>query len=356
MFSSVRDSVVFFHTDGSKLTKFFVKSRRWEELPVGFECAPPNEMSLRVTGSSDVPILSTTSLPELRQYYITVRECMSAADAFLVVGKIATNERSFFITLVPENATGGPGVKVMFLQCWKGLTRADTTVYSNIQRKRFNVRGTDVVGGWKLHTMEDTDFMLSVRTIQNRSKSRALIWDGLATGESQATELRKRPVGQLVELPAAASVALKSKVKGDKAVISLGSKGGKRHAPRRPFQIPTDLAALLAADFKESSPVLSDYHLHQERAKYFQHLLQPADIVRALQRVRETARSAPYFIMDESALDDIVGAIASSFYEDIGWRMHAFPPAHLPARLCYLSADIDQVCYSNGCTHTRGHY
>jgi hypothetical protein len=344
MFPSVRDSLVFHHADGLKLSKFFVKLRRWEELPLGFECAPPEESTMRVTASTELPIMSTASLTVLRQYYIAVRECMSASDAFLVVGKVVTPERSFFLTLVPDKVSAGHGVQVLFLQSWKGITRADTTVYTNIQRKQFNVCGKNLAGGLKLHTLDDADFMLSVRTIHNRSKTRTLIWDGLVTGESQVMEQVKRPVGQLVELPSTTSAAMKIKVK-DKVTLSMGSKGGKRHAQHRPFRVPNDLAALLAADFKESAAVLSDYHLHQQRANYFQRLLQPADIARALQYVRGVARGPPYFIMDESTLDDIVGAIASSFYEDIGWRMHAFPSEHLSSALSYLSADIDQVWF-----------
>ena len=336
-----KDSIVFAKSDGIHVCKYSIHTDTWMvDLRTDSETAPESHQSLRLAHSNDLPDLWKMGSQQSEELTNTTKQRMKSSAAYLIIAKLCSGRKKFFIVLVP--ASQFPGVDMIFLPSSKGLTQQDTTLYHNIGKKKpasighilFDQSDALTI---TLHVFEKGSY-LHIKDKDHGSDRKETWLRTVCTSTSREKE-RKRPRGQLVELPRVSADALKHKVPKGEITLRIGYAGGKKHAVHRPIPVLTDVESLVRT-YKAAPASLSEYHLSQTTDK-FQTLLAPDRIQHAINSVRTKARSAPHG-MDTEDTNDLLGAIASVFYEDIGWRMQASPPP-CAALLDYISADVDQV-------------
>jgi hypothetical protein len=367
--SMASDSVVFACADGIHICKYFLLSRIWRtNLRIDAECAQASESCVRFSSAVDLPLFATMTADNLKGHYHTVRARMQAAPAFMVVGQLRFPKShqsrkhvrglSVFIVLLARETTSGgqlPGVQVEFLLGTTGYPKevdiaptnaaADLTLYTTIS-KDLTPGFSELFDSIHLHLYDTKRDGLSGYHLRIPSSGishhRLDVWYSLITGQPRDDAAKKRPRAPVVELPRTTSMALKAKITSDEITLHIGKyRGGKKHAPICPLPEYSDVAALLSAKYKAPPVRLSEYHLSQNTTEYFQQLVGPELVANAVASVRRKAVGLPYSMGAED-IDDVVGAIASAFYEDIGWRMSA-SPEQVPSQLSYCSVDIDQV-------------
>jgi hypothetical protein len=364
--ATARDSLVFACADGIHVCKYYFESRIWKtNLRIEAECSPRSESCIRFLSSVDLPSFPTMTPGDLQAHYRDTRARMEAAPAYMVVGKLQFPKShqsrkhvrglSAFIVLVALDTASGqlPGVHVAFLLGTTGYPSpagnpaADLNLYTAIS-KHLTHGYTELFDSVHLHlytTKADGLPGYYVRFPSSRiSTMRLKIWQSLITGQPRQNDAKKRPRPPVVELPRTTSMALKAKISADEITLHFGKyRGGKKHAPICAPPEYSDVAALLSAKYVAPPVRLSEYHLSQRATEYFQQLVAPELIAKAVAGVRRKAVGLPYSMCVED-VDDVVGAVASAFYEDIGWRMSA-SPEHVPSQLTYCSVDIDQVMF-----------
>jgi hypothetical protein len=368
MTTTIHDSLVFACNDGVHICKYFIDSGLWKtNLRIDAECAPVSESCLRILSANDLPLFQTMSSADLEAHYRHTRAQMQTSPAFMVIGKLgfpksqqsrkhARGLSVFIVVLAVDTATGqSPGVEVAFLLGTTGYPSqtgsllsdpaADLNLYTAISQN-LTSGFTELVGDVRLYLYKPTRGGLPGYHLRfpnsGVSHDRLTTWHSVISTQRRPDDKKKRPRAPVVELPRTTSMALKDKISSEEITLHIGQyRGGKRHAPICALPLYSDVAALLSAKYRARPVRLSEYHLSQETTEYFGQLLGPPAIAQAVTRVRSKAEGLPYSMCVDD-VDDIMGAVASAFYEDIGWRMSA-SPEQVPSTLTYCSVDIDQV-------------
>lgn len=334
-----QDSIVFAKSDGVHVCKYYVSTNSWVvDLRVDSECAPLTEKALRLNVADDLPAFHAMTESQLSKWDNATRARMRSSSAFLVIAKISIKSMKYFVTLVPAETF--PGVDVLFLRSSKGGSKEDKTLYTNIMKKLPSANGHslfDSSNTVQLHMLQKGSFLKIAEVSHGHNREEK--WLQAVCATSGSAQQKKRPRGQLVELPRVSADTIKKKVPKEEITLRTRYAGGKKHAAQRYMPVMTDLDTV-TRNYMAPSATLSEYHLSKAKENFLT-LLTAEHIAHAIEELRMKARS-PQYGMNNVDIEDLLGSVASVFYEDIGWRM---PPSPKPSvsSLDYLSVDVDQV-------------
>lgn len=295
--------------------------------------------------ASDLPDFAAMNKSALHEYLLSVDHILQGQAAILSIGRLEfTDSIKVFLLLIPHTGRHKVSTQLIFLPSGHGKVEDGTISkrYKSLMKKHCELPGVRLFGRIKLLFYKDTGMVLTLAPPHKQSRSlakRLNIWHMLTNADYISTEKVVRPLGQIVGLSSATGLRVQSVE--DKLAIRINYRGGKAHAPLRPYILPGDTNAQISAEYKAPCAPLSDFHLSQ-RSEFFRTQYSTSQIATAIKSVRQEARAAPYFLSEQS-IERMMGALSSNFYEDIGWKADPSPPQCADAQLCNVSVDIDQV-------------
>jgi hypothetical protein len=344
--------------DGGK-HMYYIRERKWEKCVDSAAASKafqfPDLTALHNEGISDDAITNVNKLLETVPMYNIVCKLTSTAGRPML-----------FAILVPSTAQDLYHPRLLFVRSSKTVASAKVVqkVYKIANRKSF-------VGRIKLESGYNLEFPAEGTTIKPTLAALSMAKSSLTPYTEKAAERQKQWLNLLGG--AQTPVALKKPKSGQGHTLELQNvdvnliarklanpleaearlrvnvaeyKGGGLRS--KPLQSTASFKNLLHSitgvgdcpgeQYIVQRAPLSDYHISL-KDRFFGMKHTPSTIINAVNGTRELARQMN---MTEGDFQQILNAIMSSFFEDIGWRL-ADVPAVAEAEISKAVVDIDQV-------------
>jgi hypothetical protein len=274
------------------------------------------------------------------------------AIAVLCITTRTGNARKAVVVLVPKRSGELAYVEVVFVPMKQldGYTKGNTR-YKAFKKERCDESlGKELFSGCKLCFFHRGNILRTPFAAGTQGKHRKNHWrravgsSEVSTGANQYLAFR-RPAPQNVRLALPVVTRLCRKLEeGQELTVKVRYGGGKMHAPLRVPLEARNLRESLDAKYRVVSRPPADYTICVENwstvnpTAYFARPLSASTIVSAVNTLRDEAMAK----LSKADVDDVLGALASCLYEDIGWKLDRTLPLE-DARISKLLVDVDQV-------------
>lgn len=315
--------------------------------------------SVLITETEITPFLTSTE--SLEDHSKNTWSLMLDACAFVVICRLVHQKTTILVVLVPSaNLKEERGVEVRFLRSGRGPNAASKALYKKIADAAYQPPGSDFMNNVRMQFYK-REFVLHIRpsTMAHTTIARLRVWLR-AVGcpvpkEKNNTHVR----ASVVQLPPRASAAVLRRTDAGDLPIRVRYKGGKKHAVRNDFVPSDDPKAMLTAEYLTPVvPPTDDRISDPEYAEgTFCRKQSAEDVYRANDNLRKILAGESNNLA-ETDIKTVLGAIASTTFEDISWVAPSKVKA-VPARLREVSVDIDQVnmfLRARGVINFRNHY
>jgi hypothetical protein len=341
----------------SRYAVFSVQSDGWldQHAHAISDLKPEDTLILAESNLKDLTVVAEDTLSWNRRALETGTvidgALMYKAIAVLRITTTTGKVKSAAVVLVPRNDgdLGMAKVVLMPMKLVEGYVEGNTR-YKALRKHEYDERlGKPLFQGCKVCFFRVGCILRTPHSHNLQGKRRAQQWRqamgdvGPTGGNRYLANRRPAPQNVRLALPVVSHFCQKLE-EGDQLKMKVRYGGGKMHAPLR---LPVEARSLkesLEAQYRVVPRPVADYticvenHATATPVRYFERPLRAEDIVSAVRSLREEAEAA----LKTDDLEEMLGAVASCLYEDVGWKLDAVSPVQ-GAAISELTVDVDQV-------------